>query len=69
MRKVAIIGFGMTPFKARWPDKTYFELAYDAASEAFQDAGITIKDVDSAVYGIYNDLFERQFMPDIDLSM
>ncbi len=65
MRKVAIIGFGMTPFKARWPDKTYFELAYDAANEAFQDAGITINDIDSAVYGIYNDLFERQFMPDI----
>jgi len=65
MRKVAIIGFGMTPFKARWPDKTYFELAYDACNEALQDAGITIKDVDSAVYGIYNDLFERQFMPDI----
>jgi len=64
-RKVAIIGCGMTPFKARWPEKTYFELAYDACNEALHDAGITIKDVDSAVYGIYNDLFERQFMADI----
>ncbi len=68
MRKVAIIGFGMTPFKARRPDKTYFELAYDATNEALQDAGITIKDVDSAVYGIYNDLFERQCMPDIYIN-
>jgi acetyl-CoA C-acetyltransferase len=65
MRNVAIIGSGMTPFKARWPDKTYFELAYDATDEALKDAGITIKDIDSAVYGIYNELFQRQFMPDI----
>ncbi|GAB4316258.1 MAG: thiolase family protein [Promethearchaeota archaeon] len=65
MRRVAIIGFGMTPFRARWPDKTYFELAVEAAGEALDDAGVTMADVDSAVYGIYNDLFERQFMPDI----
>jgi acetyl-CoA C-acetyltransferase len=64
-RKVAIIGCGITQFKARWPDKTYFELAYDATDEALKDAGITIKDIDSAVYGIYNELFQRQFMPDI----
>ena len=55
----------MTPFRARWPDKTYFELAYEACHDALIDAGITIADIDSAVYGIYNDLFERQFMPDI----
>ncbi len=67
-RKVAIIGCGMTPFKARWPDKTYYELAYDAADEALKDAGITIRDIDGAVYGIYNELFERQFMPDIFIN-
>jgi len=27
MRKVAIVGMGTTKFKARWVDKTYFELA------------------------------------------
>ena len=30
LKKVAIIGVGITPFRARYLDKTYFELAYDA---------------------------------------
>ncbi len=34
MRKVAIIGIGTTPFKTRYLDKTYFELAYDATKLA-----------------------------------
>ncbi len=70
MRKVAIIGVGITPFKAKYLDKTYFELAYDAAKLALEDANkngaeITHKDLQSTVYGIDNELFERQFMPDI----
>lgn len=63
-RKVAVVGIGQTKFRARIPEKTYYELAFDAASEAMSDAGITHKEIDSAVYGIYNDLFERQLMPD-----
>jgi acetyl-CoA acetyltransferase len=68
--KVAIIGVGITPFKARYLDKTYFELAYDATKLALEDANeneanITHNDLESTVYGIYNELFERQFMPDI----
>ena len=65
MRKVAIVGIGITPFKARYIDKTYFELAYTSTEMALKDANLTIQDIDSAVYGIYNDLFSRQFMPDI----
>ena len=38
MKKVAIIGVGITPFKARYFDKTYFELAYDATKLALEDA-------------------------------
>jgi len=70
LRKVAIIGIGITPFRARYLDKTYFELAFDATKLALEDANkigaeITHKDLESTVYGIYNELFERQFMPDI----
>jgi acetyl-CoA C-acetyltransferase len=65
MRRVAIIGTGSTPFKTRHRDKTYYELAFDAAKATFQDAGIKHTDVDSAIYGIYNDLFERQVQPDL----
>ncbi len=65
MNKVAIVGFGTTPFRARWIEKTYYELAYDAAKLALEDAGIDKKEVGGVVYGIYNELFERQFMPDV----
>jgi len=73
MKKVAIIGVGITPFRARYLDKTYFELAYDATKLALEDANkngaeITHKDLESTVYGIYNELFERQFMPDIFIN-
>lgn len=64
MRDVAIVGIGTTKFKSRWLDKTYYELAFDAAKMAFEDAGIDKDRVDSAVYGIYNDFFQRQYQPD-----
>ncbi|GAG80807.1 unnamed protein product [marine sediment metagenome] len=38
MKKVAIVGIGITPFRARYLDKTYFELAYDATKLALEDA-------------------------------
>ena len=73
LKKVAIIGVGITPFKARYLDRTYFELAYDGTKLALEDANkngaeITHKDLQSTVYGIYNELFERQFMPDIFIN-
>jgi len=73
MKKVAIVGIGITPFRARYLDKTYFELAYDATKLALEDANkngaeITHNNLESTVYGIYNELFERQFMPDIFIN-
>ncbi len=65
MKKVGIIGFGTTEFRARWVEKTYYELAFDAAKTALDDAGIDKKEIGGVVYGIYNELFERQFMPDV----
>ncbi|MDH2905550.1 MAG: thiolase family protein [Methanomassiliicoccales archaeon] len=62
--RVAVVGIGQTKFEARFPGKTYYELAFDAAVSAMKDAGTGVGDIDSVVYGIYNDLFERQIMPD-----
>ena len=62
--RVAVVGVGQTKFRARFPDMTYYELAFEAAFSAMKDAGTGIGDIDSVVYGIYNDLFERQIMPD-----
>ncbi len=63
-RRVAVVGTGQTKFEARTPNKSYFELAYDAAMPAIKESGISPESIDSVVYGIYNDLFERQIMPD-----
>lgn len=65
MRRVAIVGYGVTRFRPRWIEKTYYELAHDAMKSALADAGIAKGKIQGVVYGIYNDLFERQFMPDI----
>ncbi|MDD5748440.1 MAG: thiolase family protein [Actinomycetota bacterium] len=64
MGEVAIIGWGMTPFRSRHPNKTYYELSYDAAKMAFEDAGVKPSNIECAVYGIYNDFFQRQYQPD-----
>lgn len=64
MRKVAVIGIGETPFKPRHPEMTYFELGYEAVKLAVRDAGISRDDIQSVVYGIYNELFQRQFIPE-----
>jgi len=64
MGRVAIVGMGTTKFRARWVEKTYFELAFEAAKMAIEDAGIEKERIDCAVYGIYNDFFQRQYQPD-----
>lgn len=67
-RKVGIVGAAVTPFKTRWYEKTYYELAQMATVGAVQDAGISIKDVEAAFYGIYNDVFERTCIPEHPLQ-
>ncbi len=64
MRDVAILGAGMTPCRSRWVEKTYWELAQMAVSEAVRDAGIHIDEVEAGVAGIYNDIFEFQAIPE-----
>lgn len=63
-RKVGIVGAAVTPFKGRWLEKTYYALAQDATRDAVQDAGISIKEVEAVVYGIYNDIFQRTCIPE-----
>lgn len=64
-RRVAIVGIGAFPFRVRHPNYTYYRMAYEATKKVLEDANLTIQDIESAIYGIYNDFFERQFMPDI----
>ena len=63
-KKVGIVGAAVTPFKGRWVEKTYYDLAQWATREAVKDAQIHINDVDAAFYAIYNDIFERTAIPE-----
>jgi acetyl-CoA C-acetyltransferase len=67
-RKVGIVGAAATPFKAKWYEKTYYELGQMATREAVKDAAISIKDVDAVAYAIYNDIFERSAIPEHPLQ-
>lgn len=67
-RRVGIVGAAVTPFRAKWYEKTYYELAQLATAEALRDAAVSVKDVDAVFYGIYNDIFERACIPEHPLQ-
>ena len=50
--RVAVIGVGETVFKTKIDDKTYVELAQDAAKAALDDAGLTPTDIDAIVFSM-----------------
>jgi acetyl-CoA C-acetyltransferase len=47
--RVAIVGVGTTPLRTLSPDQSYREMTFAAASRAYEDAGLTHRDVDSFV--------------------
>jgi acetyl-CoA C-acetyltransferase len=51
-QNVAVIGVGETPFRSHIPEKTYVELAQDAAHEALIDSGLTPDDIDCVVFSM-----------------
>ncbi|MDP1691169.1 MAG: hypothetical protein Q8L49_04300 [Burkholderiaceae bacterium] len=51
-QRVAVIGGGQTPSRSQRPDKTYVELAQDAAKAALDDAGMTPDDIDAVAFSM-----------------
>lgn len=50
MRKVAIVGVGLTPLRSSTPEASYKELIFEAALKAYEDAGVDPRrDVESFV--------------------
>lgn len=47
--RVAIVGAGYTPLRAVSPDVSFREMIFEAAVRAYEDAGITPKEVDSVI--------------------
>jgi acetyl-CoA C-acetyltransferase len=68
MRKVGIVGAGITECRGRWIEATYWELFQQATRRACEDATVTVDEIDSVVYGIYNDIFEHQAIPESSLT-
>lgn len=65
MRRVAVVGVGQMPFRSRYPEHRFDELAMVAAGRALADAGLVPADVTSAVYSVYSELLLRQGTPDV----
>lgn len=68
MRRVAIVGAAITECRSRWVEATYWKLFRMAVQGALKDACMTTKEVDSVVYGIYNDMFEHMAIPESALT-
>lgn len=47
--RVAIVGAGFTPPRPLSPDQSYREMTFEAATRAYDDAGVTHRDIDSFV--------------------
>ncbi len=48
----AVVGVGQTPHRTHHPDRTYVELAQDAAMAAMRDAGLRPDDIDAVVFSM-----------------
>lgn len=68
MRKVGIVGAGITECRGRWVEATYWDLFQQATRRACEDARMATAEIDSVVYGIYNDIFEHQAIPESSLT-
>ncbi len=68
MRKVGIVGAGITDCRGRWVEATYWDLFQQATRRACEDAKMSTSEFDSVVYGIYNDIFEHQAIPESSLT-
>lgn len=62
-KKVAIVGVGYTNFRSTTPDLSYRELTYEAATKAYEEAGVEPKDIDSFV-STAEDFFEGYSIAD-----
>lgn len=68
MRKVGIVNAAITECRGRWVEKTYWALFQEAVRNTLANAKMTGDDVDSVIWGIYNDIFEHQAIPESSLT-
>ncbi len=61
--KVAVVGFGQTPFRTKRKDKTHPELAFEAINAALNHAGLEMNDIEAVAYGSM-DPFDGIYCPE-----
>ena len=61
--RVAVVGFGQTPFKTKRKDKTHPEIVFEAINSALEHAGLELKDIEAVVYGCM-DPFDGIYCPE-----
>uniref|UniRef100_A0A7C3VBJ4 Thiolase N-terminal domain-containing protein n=1 Tax=Archaeoglobus fulgidus TaxID=2234 RepID=A0A7C3VBJ4_ARCFL len=61
--RVAVVGFGQTPFKTKRRDKTHPEIVFEAINSALEHAGLELKDIEAVVYGCM-DPFDGIYCPE-----
>jgi acetyl-CoA C-acetyltransferase len=49
MEKIAIVGVGQTKYERRKKDQTFYDMVYEVTVKAMDDAGYSLKDIDSVV--------------------
>jgi len=68
MKRVAIVGAGITECRSRWVEATYWKLFQMAVRAALEDVGMTPEMIGAVVYGIYNDIFQHMAIPESVLT-
>src|SRR5512137_864876 len=57
MDRIAIIGIGQTKYERAKKGETFADMVFDAATNALEDAGLTISDIDNVVT-VSNDFWD-----------
>ena len=62
--KVGVVGIGQIPFRFRYAEKTYHEIAMEAFLDLLDDTEASRDDIDNVIYSIYSEPVMRQQVPE-----
>lgn len=57
MENIAIVGVAQTPYESRKKDKIYHDLVYEVTTQALDDAGYALEDIDNVI-SVSNDFLD-----------
>jgi acetyl-CoA C-acetyltransferase len=60
--RVAVVGISNMKCERKRPDVTYWQMLYDAAKEAVEDAGVDPKEIPICLYGAATEVMLRRFI-------